>query len=168
MVDDSIALFVPGHPMPAGSKRVFMVGKKGGPQRPIVTDTVDTKSKGADWRASVQLAIACVWPRPPFTCAVAIELHFVLPRPKGHFNAKGTRRPSAPLLHTTKPDKTKLERAVEDAANGLLWRDDSQIVRSVVTKRYGERIGVLIRCTPATPTLLDNAPVPPLEAARES
>ena len=38
----------------------------------------------------------------------------------------------------TKPDATKMLRAVEDAMTGIAWLDDAQIVRQVVTKRYAE------------------------------
>jgi hypothetical protein len=44
----AIVVDVRGIPKPAGSKRVFLVGKAGGPQRPVVTD--DSGAKGRDWR----------------------------------------------------------------------------------------------------------------------
>jgi Holliday junction resolvase RusA-like endonuclease len=43
---------------------------------------------------------------------------------------------------------TKLLRAVEDAATGLLWWDDAQIVTQIITKGYGTRPGVTIYCRP--------------------
>jgi Holliday junction resolvase RusA-like endonuclease len=67
-----------------------------------------------------------------------LTAHFVVPRPKGHHGAKGSVRPSAPAYPITRPDTTKLLRALEDACTGILWRDDSQIVSQFAFKAYGE------------------------------
>jgi crossover junction endodeoxyribonuclease RusA len=136
---------VRGLPKPAGSKRVFLVGPKGGTRRPVVTDDC---RKGADWRATVQHAIANAYQGPPMECALEVSLHFTVPRPRGHFNKRGELRPSAPAFPTTRPDRSKLCRAVEDAATGLLWRDDAQIICGALTKGYGARVGVVILCRP--------------------
>lgn len=47
----------------------------------------------------------------------------------------------------TKPDSTKLVRAVEDALTGVLWGDDAQVVDQHVFKRYGvpERAEIEVR-----------------------
>jgi Holliday junction resolvase RusA-like endonuclease len=137
-----IVVEVRGLPKPAGSKRVFLVGK-GAARRPVVTDDCRT---GRDWRASVQHAIDRVHPGPPLEGPLEVCFYFTMPRPQFHFRRGGAVRPSAPEHPTTKPDVTKLVRAVEDAATGLLWRDDSQLVTQTATKRYGSRPGVLIHC----------------------
>lgn len=54
------------------------------------------------------------------TSARAIELTFVMPRPKLP-KKMGTGR----LLHTKRPDFDNLEKSVTDALNGLAWLDDS-------------------------------------------
>jgi Holliday junction resolvase RusA-like endonuclease len=108
-----------------------------------VTDDCKT---GRDWRASVQDAIARTYDGPPMAGALEVSLTFTMPRPQAHFTKRGELRPSAPACPTTRPDRSKLTRAVEDAATGLLWRDDAQIVAGSITKRYGERIGVVIHC----------------------
>lgn len=140
-----VVVFVPGHPKPAGSKRVFLVSKAGGPQRPVVTD--DSGAKGRDWRVAIQHAIAAVHTAPPLTGPLDLSCYFTVTRPLGHSGRRGL-RPSAPPYPTTRPDVTKLLRAVEDAATGLLWADDAQIVTQSATKRYGARPGVVIHCRP--------------------
>jgi Holliday junction resolvase RusA-like endonuclease len=45
---------------------------------------------------------------------------------------------SGSLLHTNKPDASNILKLVEDAANGILFKDDSQIVSAIVTKEYSE------------------------------
>jgi Holliday junction resolvase RusA-like endonuclease len=119
-----------------------MVGK-GSARRPVVTDDCRT---GRDWRATVQHEISRAYDGPPLEGALELHLTFTMPRPRAHFTPRRTLRPSAPAWPTTRPDRSKLTRAVEDAATGLLWRDDSQIVCGSITKRYGERIGVVIHC----------------------
>jgi len=134
-----VVVEVRGLPKPAGSKRVFLVGKD---RRPVVTD--DCKG-GPDWRASVQHAIARVHRGAPLLGPLELSLYFTVPRPSGHLGRRGL-RPSAPPYPARKPDVTKLVRAVEDAATGLLWHDDAQIVTQAAAKRYGDRPGVVIHC----------------------
>ncbi len=78
--------------------------------------------------------------RALFDGPLDLSVRFFRPRPSGHFNAKrelnaqGRRMP----YPTTKPDTTKLLRAVEDALIGVVLRDDAQIVGQVACKLYGE------------------------------
>jgi Holliday junction resolvase RusA-like endonuclease len=67
-----------------------------------------------------------------------LEVEVVLPRPLSHRRKDGSTAPGAPRYPITKPDATKMLRAVEDAMTGIAWLDDAQIVRQVVTKRYAE------------------------------
>lgn len=127
-----ISFTVYGDPATAGSKKAFVI--KG---RPVIVDT--SGAKGRDWRRNVQAAaleaaeqVSWEATRQP----LELTVRFYLPRPKVHYNAKGAVKSSAPSLHTTKPDLTKLLRAVEDALTGILWHDDSQIVKQTVAKHY--------------------------------
>lgn len=62
----------------------------------------------------------------PMSGAVEMRLTFYLPRPK-------TVKRRYP---TVKPDIDKLARAVQDALNGIVYRDDAQVVSLSVHKRY--------------------------------
>ncbi len=64
-----------------------------------------------------------------FTEAVSLDIEFWFPRPK---SVKPSKRPHL----TTKPDLSKLVRGAEDALTGVLFRDDSQVVTLVASKRY--------------------------------
>jgi Holliday junction resolvase RusA-like endonuclease len=48
----------------------------------------------------------------------------------------GQVKQTAPHYHTTKPDATKLLRALEDALKLICWNDDSQVARQRVDKVY--------------------------------
>lgn len=67
---------------------------------------------------------------------VFLELAFRFARPKGHFNAKGQLKPTAPNHVITKPDIDKIQRSTLDALTGVLFKDDSQVCRVIAIKSY--------------------------------
>lgn len=73
----------------------------------------------------------------PTNGPVELRATFYLPRPAGHLGKKGV-RPSAPKYPATKPDLSKLVRAIEDALTGIVYVDDARIVRHVIYKRYAD------------------------------
>lgn len=127
-----IAFTVYGKPAPAGSKRGFYNAKAA---RVIITDA---SKNSRPWKAQVSDAAAEAMDGGALLNGpVELSLTFYVPRPKGHFGAKGV-RPSAPTSPTVKPDLLKLARAVEDALSGIVYRDDAQIVTEHLEKHYGE------------------------------
>jgi len=58
--------------------------------------------------------------------------------------------PKSRLHHVVKPDASNALKLLEDAGNGILWKDDSQIVFATVTKEYGdpERIEITVKELP--------------------
>lgn len=131
--------FIPGHPKTAGSKRAFFNKHTG---KAMVIDTCNNK----DWKT------ACAWKGKeqgvqPFTVPLSLTVTFVMPRPKSHYHVgkkAGQLRLDAPVWHSSKPDATKLVRCLEDALTGILWRDDSLIVKQDIRKVYGEEIGAVV------------------------
>lgn len=73
---------------------------------------------------------------------VAVYLYIRLPIPKSYTRKrseaclKGLERP------TKKPDIDNLAKSVLDGINGVIWKDDSQIVSLHVTKVYSAQPGV--------------------------
>lgn len=141
-----IEFFVPGIPATAGSKKPFLYkGKDGKPHASMAPDNKRQKP----WMAMVATAAQqAMRGTAPLTGAVSFEAHYVVQRPRGHFGTgknTGVVKESSPPWPTTKPDLSKMTRAVEDALTGIVWRDDSQVVESRQYKRYGEKPGVHIR-----------------------
>lgn len=138
-----ISFFVPGLPIPGGSKTAFPIRRKDGSAGVAVSDA--SGRRGKEWRARIALAAHAavnpdlLAPRGP----LCLTLAFAMPRPKGHYGKHGVRR-SAPVFPVVRPDVLKLARVVEDACTGILWHDDAQICVEILTKEYGRRIGVRV------------------------
>lgn len=161
-----VAFTIYGKPEPAGSKRAFAV-RKGGELTGRVA-VMDDNPKGKGWQSAVRwAAVDAMLHQPhdqeihaddaatyngnplPLHGALSLVVMFYVRRPKAHYgtgrNAE-VLKPSAPKHPTSKPDTTKLIRAVEDAMTGLVYRDDAQIVEQYACKRYGlpERCEVVV------------------------
>lgn len=137
-----IRFFIPGIPRPGGSKKVFGI-KKGGiyTGRFVVTDAAGKGNR--DWRASVgESAARSIGDEAKLLGPIELELVFRMPRPKSHFKKDGVTPSSGfELLHTKMPDVGKLARSTTDACKGILWRDDSQIVKETHEKWYSDQPG---------------------------
>src|ERR1044071_2932295 len=83
----------------------------------------------AGWRQLVMSEAQKHAPAQPFDGPVELGLVFWLPVPK---SAPKRRR----LHHVKKADLSKMARAFWDGTEGLIVRDDLQIVRLEVEKRY--------------------------------
>lgn len=101
------------------------------------------------WMADVKYqAQIAMQGRPPISRPVILHLRFYFLRPKCHFGSgknSGIVKASAPKDHTTKPDLTKLIRAVEDALTGVCWADDCKVIEQYTRKEYGETPGVFVQ-----------------------
>ncbi len=118
---------VQGTPVPAGSK-VSGLTKDG---RKYYRD--QSGQRGRKWREIIQQeAILIMRDREILVGPLSLRLDFTVKRGK-----TVTRQ-----YPTVAPDTTKLIRAVEDALNKLVWKDDSQVVNQSATKRYGDVPGV--------------------------
>jgi len=147
-----LEFFVPGAPVPGGSKRAFPIHGRDGKLHVAVTDM--SGPRGKEWRAAIRLAAGEARDQGNdggliFLSPLRLSLWFFVPRPKGHSGRRGL-LPSAPRFPTTKPDVLKLARAIEDACTGIVWRDDAQVVVEELRKFYadGVPIGVRVQVTP--------------------
>jgi Holliday junction resolvase RusA-like endonuclease len=70
-----------------------------------------------------------------FTGAICVAIDFVLVRPA---SVTAKKRP----WPVTRPDIDNYVKGVMDAANGILWVDDAQIVTLLSRKLYGDRPSV--------------------------
>lgn len=87
--------------------------------------------------------------RPPLQGPLKLEMKVVLAVPKSWSKKKRESALAGELLPTSKPDWDNFGKVI-DAANLIVWIDDSQIVDGRVTKTYGDRPGMWIRVFPLT------------------
>lgn len=122
---ESVQFIVPGKPEPQGdlasgrAGKLYHKNKALRPWRDVVHDQ-GVAAMAGHWRIRHQ-------PQGPgaiplFERAVEVSIEFVLKRPVSY---PKTRTPDA----VKKPDTDKLTRAILDALTGVVWQDDSQVVR---------------------------------------
>lgn len=155
--DASIVVDISGTvPAPKGNMRGFVHNG-----RAVLTDSKSAELKrfASSMReaASMQMAFAGL------RCAVeqpfALTMAFYLPRPNGDFGKgknAGKLTPSARVTPWVKPDLDKLQRAALDALTGIVYDDDSRVVRLVVEKKFaGARhdVGLWLEAKVLPPTL---------------
>lgn len=124
-----------GDPKTAGSKRAFYNAQL---KRALITDA---NAHARDWKEQVVSAAMDalqIWEllRGP----LVVSFRFVRVRPASHFNGRGelNKKGRESVAPDTRPDALKLARCAEDALTGVLWKDDAQIVREVLSKEWGE------------------------------
>lgn len=139
-----------GKARPQGSKRAF-VSKKG--RAVMLEDAGDVYDwrRTVAWSATQQIPSAERSPLIDGPCR--LELVIYRPRPKS--TKRSMRWP------WTKPDTSKLLRAIEDALTSVLYRDDALIVDTRVRKLFGEPARAEVVVT----ELLEIAPAQKKEAA---
>lgn len=127
--------FVNGKPAPQGSKS--FKGMRGG--KAIL---VEASKAVKPWREQVTASAQAVWNgQPLLDGAVAVDLGFILPRPKS-LGSKPT-----PPATKRNGDLDKLARAVLDSLTDSIIADDAQVTYLLAEKRTaepGEEPGVLV------------------------
>lgn len=95
-----------------------------------------------------RVAAAAMRGRQPFQGPLSVSMRFRLAMPKST-----TKRAREALLageeaYLGRADCTNYAKAVEDALNGICWRDDVQICRLFITKTASAAAGVDVRIEP--------------------
>lgn len=131
-----IRFTVPGVPVGKGRPRI---GKVGAHARMF------TPEKTANYEGLVahagQQAMAG---RGLMQGAVSVVLDIRVPVPASWSKKKQAAALAGRVYPTTKPDKDNVIKAIYDGLNGVVWRDDVQVVNGVQNKRYAEVPGVTV------------------------
>jgi len=131
----AVTFFVPGIPVPQGSKKGF--SRKDSTFVQIVDDN---KATLGPWRDQIARSAFSAWAyAEPIDGPCRVDAAFVLPR-----------KPSVKrALPTVLPDLDKLLRALFDGITqaGNVWADDSRVVETHATKVYGITPGVHVTIT---------------------
>ena len=137
-----IEFFVPGAPVGKGRPRAARRG---------TGVVMFTPEKTADYEALVATTAAtalaramCIGTSQLLDGPLEAVLEMRFPVPASWSKAKRARALAGVEWHTSKPDADNVAKAVLDACNGVVFRDDSQIVILIATKAFSEEPGVRV------------------------
>jgi Holliday junction resolvase RusA-like endonuclease len=134
-----ITIQLAGHPQGKGRARAFLRGGHIGHYTPAKTASYEGMIRTA--------AMQAIGDRPPLDEPIEFELRAVFPVPASWSEKKRRQAIAGDLKPGKKPDLDNIAKAWNDALNGVVYRDDALIVRSVLEKSYGERplVAVIVR-----------------------
>ena len=142
----SIWFDVPGVPVGKGRARSssrIVLGENG---KQKIATRHHTPAKTANYEQAVALlARAAMRSREPLQGAIQATLHVGMPIPASWSQKKRNAAVMGEVWPTTKPDSDNVAKAVLDACNGIVFGDDSQVVKLVVVKQYAMEPGVSVQ-----------------------
>ena len=135
-----IEFFVPGAPVGKGRPRAARRG---------AGVVMFTPGKTADYEALVAAtaaaALACdALAHQLLDGPLEAVLEMRFPAPASWSKAKRARALAGAEWHTSKPDADNVAKAILDACNGVVFRDDAQVVVLVATKAFSDEPGVRV------------------------
>lgn len=142
MSADPITITLAGAPQGKGRTRAFIRNGRVGHYTPDKTRIYEGMIRTA--------AIEALGDRLPFDVPVELELRAVFAVPASFSRRKHAEAISGTIKPGKKPDLDNVAKAWNDALNGVIYRDDALIVRSVLEKRYGPAplVVVTVRAAP--------------------
>ncbi|MBR1660282.1 MAG: RusA family crossover junction endodeoxyribonuclease [Oscillospiraceae bacterium] len=121
---------IPGPAVPQGRPRLTTAGG-----HPRAYDP----PKSREYKAYVQRCVREQGaPKTPITGAVFLRVYEYRAIPKSWSRRKKQAAREGTLWPTSRPDLDNVKKAVQDALNGLVWKDDAQVVWCMGSKAYGE------------------------------
>ena len=148
-----VAFTVPGAPVGKGRP---IAGKSFGSG----FTTLRTPTKTVNYESTVALfASQAMAGRPMLLVACEVTLAIRVQVPASWSQKKQRAALAGAVFPTTKPDIDNVEKAIFDGLNGVVWKDDVQVVKVTKSKRYAEQPGVQV--TVRALTEVDEAPEHP-------
>lgn len=95
--------------------------------------------KSKRYKDYIRLAASNHAPEKLLEGPIALWVKVYRPIPKSFSKKKQKLAEIGRIRPTTKPDVSNYIKIIEDALNGVIWKDDSQIVRLLVDKYYSEK-----------------------------
>ena len=135
----SMRVVIPGTPVAQGRGRAIRFGD---------SIRVIDPTKSRSWKAMARIHMVQARARAlifaPAEVALRVVIVATFSRPKSH----PKRNP--PAWKVSRPDVDNIAKAVLDAGNAIIWKDDSVVVDLCASKRYGESPSVSVEVSEAT------------------
>lgn len=147
-MSDHIIFHVPGAPRGKGRARSSSrIGRdKSGKARAFTRHYTPEETVAYESLARLAAAKAMAG-REPYTGAIRMRLHIVMPVPRSWSGVRQQRALDKLIAPTVKPDGDNVEKAIKDACNGVVYRDDVQVVDDSKIRVYGAELGVTVEVT---------------------
>jgi Holliday junction resolvase RusA-like endonuclease len=123
-----ISFTVPAIPVPQPRQRHRIVA---GGVRTFAMNYTPRGDPVNDYKATVRLAASTAYQGPPVEGPLEVVFEFVMPRSQ---SLRWKTRPMPRLWHATGKDLDNLAKSTLDALIGLLFADDGQVARLVLSK----------------------------------
>lgn len=135
----AVRVFVPGLPQGKGRARTRVIHGKAGQ----AFATHYTPAKTRTYEGIIATAgTTAMNGLPPLDGGLVLEFRAVMPVPASWPEWKRAAALRGEIVPTTKPDLDNIEKALKDGFNGVVWKDDCQVVDVIKGKRYGEMLGI--------------------------
>ena len=130
---------IPGQPV--AKARARTVRTKGGKVRTY------TPVKTKNWEQFAQISAWAEYSGAPIAGPIMLTVIAVFGLPVSWPKWKKDAAQDGRIIHASKPDADNVLKAVKDALNGIIWIDDAQVSRAVITKKYGAaaKVKIIVR-----------------------
>lgn len=119
---------------------------KGRPRLNSYTGAVYTPTRTKDYETLVEQYFLLKYPRfKPFEGRVQVEINAAFEVPKSAKKAEKEMMLENKINPTKKPDIDNIVKIILDAMNGIAFKDDTQITKLNVEKKYSESESVYIK-----------------------
>lgn len=97
-----------------------------------------TPAKTASYESLVKLAAtAAMAGREPSAAPIQLTIFLAMQIPASWSNKRRDGALSGVICATKKPDADNVLKGIKDGCNGIVWRDDAQVVQITLRKDYG-------------------------------
>lgn len=142
MINKKLIVFIPGPPQGKGRARAFIT--KDRQRRPTVAHyTPDKTAKYEEVIASHGMCARVQAKINKFEHPVKLSICAMMPIPVSWPKWKKKLAVKGYIAPTIKPDLDNIEKVVADAFNGVIWKDDTQVVSGEKYQIYSNRIGII-------------------------
>lgn len=126
----AITFTIPGQPVAKGRPKFARRGN---------FVTTYTPEKTQNYENLVKMAAAqAMAGRPPSAAPLEVEVCLWMQIPASWSNKKRAAAVIGQVRPTKKPDADNCLKGLKDGCNGIVWRDDAQVVSIILQKKYSE------------------------------